>query len=387
MTPELDTEQMRWENALQRDTQWKVVAPASAVRTSGKEIDVEPQGTVLVTSSAEKDDYDLEFPCVVERLAALRIRTLPADTLPGRGSGLGGGNFVITRIRVHEIAGDKSRELPLDRVVADYHQQGFEPEDVLRGGKGNEDGWAVGGQIDKPHELLIVPATPIARSESKRLRLTIEHQSPHKDHLLARFQIEQTEDATAVDKVRMPNELLKMIRQSRSGRSDDQVALVSHYFRHEVAESLLPVRRALLAAKADRDSIKPMTTVPVMQELTGEHRTTHLQHRGNYLDIGPEVTAGLPAVFCEECAAGSAAGGDADRPVDRMALANWLVSDRNPLTARVQVNRIWEALFGQGLVVTSEEFGSQGELPTHPELLDWLAVELMESGWNSKALI
>lgn len=123
--------------------------------------------------------------------------------------------------------------------------------------------------------------------------------------------------------------------------------------------------------------MQPATTVPVMREL--EHpRETRLHHRGNYLDPGPKVEPGLPAVFHPA---------PSDRPLDRLAFARWLVDRDNPLTARVIANRYWETLFGSGLVTTSEDFGSQGELPSHPKLLDWLAVELMESGWDTRALI
>jgi hypothetical protein len=112
--------------------------------------------------------------------------------------------------------------------------------------------------------------------------------------------------------------------------------------------------------------------------LTDQRRKTRLQYRGNYLDLGPEVSPGLPAAFDAI---------NAKPPVNRLSLARWLVDKNNPLTARVVANRYWEALFGRGIVPTNEEFGSQGEPPTHSELLDWLATELMDSGWDTRALV
>lgn len=126
-------------------------------------------------------------------------------------------------------------------------------------------------------------------------------------------------------------------------------------------------------------AIKPLTTVPVMRELpANKQRKTHIQLRGNYLSLGEEVSPGVPAIF------GSLPEG---MPPDRLALAKWLVSRDNPLTARVVANRFWENLFGVGLVLTSEEFGSQGERPSHPALLDWVAVEFMEQGWDMKKFL
>jgi hypothetical protein len=118
-------------------------------------------------------------------------------------------------------------------------------------------------------------------------------------------------------------------------------------------------------------------TVMVMQELPYV-RETHLLRRGAYDQPGEKVTRGLPA---------SLPPLPDGAPVNRLGLAQWLVSPQNPLTARVTVNRFWQMLFGTGIVKTVEDFGSQGEWPTHPELLDWLATEFIHSGWNVKALL
>jgi hypothetical protein len=140
-----------------------------------------------------------------------------------------------------------------------------------------------------------------------------------------------------------------------------------------------PIRELVAGLRKQLDAV-PAVTVPVLEELAGEkRRVTKLQHRGNWQDLGPEVAEGVPAIFPQP--QGSAGG-----RLDRLGLARWLVDPRNPLTARVVVNRLWERLFGIGIVSTSEEFGSQGELPSHPELLDWLATELVARKWDLKAL-
>ncbi len=127
-------------------------------------------------------------------------------------------------------------------------------------------------------------------------------------------------------------------------------------------------RDRLAVYKKEQAAFKPETTVPVMQELSGnQRRKTRLQHRGNFMDLGEEVAEGTPVAFHPL---------PANAPKTRLELARWIMSPENPLTARVIANRYWEQLFGTGIVRTSEEFGAQGELPSHPELLDWLAVEL-----------
>ncbi|MCA9029038.1 MAG: DUF1553 domain-containing protein, partial [Planctomycetaceae bacterium] len=121
------------------------------------------------------------------------------------------------------------------------------------------------------------------------------------------------------------------------------------------------------------------TSTLVMAERPPEYlRPTYLHHRGEYLQPRDEVQPGIPEILN--------AAGTAD-PRNRLDFARWLVSDDNPLTARVVVNRHWEAFFGTGIVKTADDFGAQGDPPSHPELLDWLALRFVDSGWDVKALM
>jgi hypothetical protein len=120
-------------------------------------------------------------------------------------------------------------------------------------------------------------------------------------------------------------------------------------------------------------------TVPIQRDLeAAKRRKTRVQLRGNYLSLAEEVEEGVPAVF-HPLPEGVA--------MNRLTLARWLVDQANPLTPRVTANRFWESIFGTGIVRTSEEFGAQGELPTHPELLDWLATELLREKWDTKKFL
>ena len=249
---------------------------------------------------------------------------------------------------------------------------------MLAGKTGNEDGWAIGGATTAPHQLLLVPNRPIVVDEPATLRVTIEQNSPHAHHLLGHFAFATTSDETAIQRSRVPQTQLAALDLPTDARSETAAAELAAYFRGNVAAELNTQRKDLQASQEKLAGMKPATSVPVLREMSGNRRETHLQFRGNYLDKGPRMDVGLPAVF------NVAPEG---RPLDRLALAEWLIDDENPLTARVLANRLWETIFGRGIVVTSEEFGSQGELPTHPELLDWLATELLQNDWNSKDLI
>jgi hypothetical protein len=176
----------------------------------------------------------------------------------------------------------------------------------------------------------------------------------------------------------IPDDVLNILVSSPSGRNEAQQAAISQYYRANIFPELASERQSLKEAKQQLAKIEP-TTVPVMRELQGDkRRTTHVQLRGNFRSLAEEVTPGVPAVFPPLP--------EGVKP-DRLALAHWLVSPDNPLTARVIANRLWEQIFGTGIVRTVEDFGSQGDLPTHFELLDWLATELVAQGWNIKAFL
>jgi hypothetical protein len=127
-----------------------------------------------------------------------------------------------------------------------------------------------------------------------------------------------------------------------------------------------------------RKELESGKTSAMVMDTGAANRKTHILDRGAYDQPTVEVTAGIPGLFGEL---------PADAPADRLALAKWLVDPSHPLTARVTVNRYWQMLFGTGIVKTTEDFGSQGEWPSHPELLDWLASEFVASGWNVRALL
>lgn len=161
-------------------------------------------------------------------------------------------------------------------------------------------------------------------------------------------------------------------------RNEQQQRSLRRYFRERFSSALQPQFEALSRLKAEQAATdKVVPTVMVMREMPTP-RDTFLLVRGQYDKRGEKVSPGVPACL-PPLVEGS--------PGNRLGLARWLVDPAHPLTSRVIVNRFWQMLFGTGLVKTAEDFGSQGERPSHPELLDWLAVEFRESGWDVKHIL
>jgi hypothetical protein len=285
------------------------------------------------------------------------------------------GKVVPKPSTTHQTSG--SRAVQFTAAFADYEQSGFPASAVLDENPKKQNGWAIGGATGKPHSVTLLPASGVDIPEGSKLVVTIEQQSPQKDHTLGHFRLSMTDDSGIAQSARLPAAVLAALGTPADNRNEVQKATTSDYYVRSVAPELKSDRDRLAAVQKSLADMKP-NTVPIMKELQGaERRKTRLQFRGNFLDLGDEVKEGVPATFPPIGVA---------QP-NRLDLGKWLVSPANPLTARVLANRYWEQIFGIGLVRSSEEFGIQGELPSNPELLDWLATELIRLKWDMKAFV
>jgi hypothetical protein len=146
----------------------------------------------------------------------------------------------------------------------------------------------------------------------------------------------------------------------------------------KTAPGLLAARQSLREAEAEHNELYSWLPEIMVMDDSDLAAPMHVKKRGVYTDLGDEVEGqAFDQIFAW----------DDSLPNNRLGLAQWLFDDNNPLTSRVYANRLWQGIFGRGLVESAEDFGTQGSVPSHPELLDWLAFELMESGWDTRHLI
>ncbi len=270
-----------------------------------------------------------------------------------------------------------SKKIKFIAAYAAYSQPGFEAAKVID--EDAKSGWAVGGKLDQSHLLSLIPESPIDTAGFDLLKVVLGHNAPYQDHILASYAVEVSFESTTRDWVALSDSARQIHELPLKVRSAAQQTELANFFARNFAASTAALRAEQVKLQQQISKIKPATSVPIMRELAeNQQRKTFIQLRGDYKAHGDQVGPGVPAVF-HECRAEGA--------VNRLDLAKWLIDPKNPLTARVWVNRTWESLFGLGIVRTSEEFGTQGDPPTHPELLDWLAVDFMESGWDFKALL
>ena len=229
---------------------------------------------------------------------------------------------------------------------------------------------------NSPNMLVITPAELKQKAKLESAIAKLE-----KDLLQANPKFDEAQTKWEADKQatgKAPANIKKILAADAKKRNDAQILEVTKYFRSTLPE-LKAVANQIAAARKQYDAVKGVPT-PIMRELPEKQkRVTKIHIRGNFLDQGKDVQPGVPA-FLHPLAK--------DQPANRLSLANWLVSSDNPLTARVTVNRYWEQIFGLGLMESPDDFGIRGKVPTHPDLLDWLAVEFSTNlQWDVKKLL
>jgi hypothetical protein len=306
---------------------------------------------------------------VGSRLAGARLLVLDADRQPVWQQVL-----AEAPAKNAELSVSGAQAIPFAQATADHSQQGFAVANALSQKDLAASGWAVGPQLTQPHTAVFAASNAVGKWDATRVTVTLEHKFKEAGYTLGRFRLSVTREPSLLRRVGVPADILQIVDRPVAERSEADRQKLAGYHR-SIAPSLQPVRDQIAALTKSRPEVP---TVPVMMELPAqEHRTTRLMIKGNFLNTGDEVTAGVPQSFHPLEKSG---------PVDRLDLAHWLVDARNPLTSRVMVNRLWAQIFGIGLVETEEDFGSQGDLPSHPELLDWLALEF-QSDWDIKRLL
>jgi hypothetical protein len=336
--------------------------------------------------------YELTGKTAVRNITAFRLEMLPDAGLPGGGSGRGiGGKGVVTlfearialgrapmrlgRSGLVEQSGDtvnvRYQKVDLSRITADFKSEESELNLVVRPVDQLKRGWGVNPEMNQPHYAVIETARMQGAGEETVFSFRIG--SEYEGAPVGRFRISVT-DSEYPEVI--PEEMAAILRTAAADRTAKEAAALTRYFvTHPVERRVASQEVAKLEAERRAIENKIPSTM-VMSEMAGS-RDTFVLVRGSYDKPGEKVTPAVPSFLPPM---------PADAPRNRLGLARWLVDPANPLTARVAVNRYWQMYFGAGLVKTADDFGSQGEAPSHPELLDWLATEFMQSGWNVKAM-
>jgi hypothetical protein len=361
------------EREKERTVKWTSLRPIEA-KSNLPLLTVQPDDSVFASGDITKSDtYELKFHTDLRGITAVRLEALPDERLPAHGPGMAfyegpKGDFFMGEF---EVRAD-GQPVKIAKATESFAKNNF-------GGNGSaalavdgdpQTGWTCAGRYGERHEAVFNFAAPLEEARELAVKMIFGR---HFACSLGRFRVSVTTDPRGAEARDLPDEVVALLRMHEAQLTAEQ--------RNQLREQFLLSLPELAEARAEIEKLgKPPAypTTLVMRERPPENpRPTFIHKRGEFLQ---------PTERVEPSVLSAVAPFPADATRNRLGFARWLVSTNNPLTARVTVNRQWQAFFGRGLVRTTEDFGFQGEAPTHPELLDWLAVEFMQQGWSLKKL-
>ena len=383
----------QWEKSLPTDGPlWHVLKPKQLSTIAGTTLTPEGSGAVFASGPNDKPDtYTFVATTTLTGIMAIRLEVLADGRLSNYGPGLASnGNFVLSSFRAfaapaksrrtglptsqgrdEDVSYQKGRRIALTGARADFSQNNRQVTSALVDDP--DDGWAIHPKVGQNHTAVFELTEGIGDQGGTRLTMELDHQT-HSDHNLGKFRISVT---TAKRPVPIEVDIVRILGTPSSKRTArDLFQIIRFYdFKEDGLDRLIEME----AEHAKQAPPQPDTTA--MAQTIAESkppRETRVHLRGDFLNKGERVESGTPGILPYLTSRG-------ERP-DRLDVARWIISEENPLTARVIVNRIWQQYFGRGLVATDDDFGTQGDPPTHPELLDWLATRFREDGWSLKNL-
>ena len=381
--------------AVVQERRWIALTPSQAESAAGSILKIEKNGAVLASGAKSgTDSYTIAFTNCYTGIVALRIEALPHNSLPGKGPGRAAdGNFVLTEAIAKILRTDQSTNyISFSSVRTDFEQtQNSEGNSNLVVGaaavidgdvRDAAAGWAIWPQTNQTHQLVLGLTQPVDVRDGETLVLELKQN--HSGQTLGHFRVGVTTNAEALQgPLRFPpaKEIADLLVIAVDKRDDQQQEKLLAHFK-SIAPETAEVRNQLAEARKAKEDFEGKIPRCLVSGTNAQPRTVRILPRGNFLvETGDMVQPALPVYLTT-----TEKNSDARR-LNRLDLANWLVSRDNPLTARVVMNRLWKQYFGVGLSKVVDDLGAQGELPPNQPLLDWLACEFMDSGWDMKHMV
>ena len=356
----------------EKAVKWTLLKPTKA-SSQMPTLRILEDGSIYSTGDITKRDvYDVTLDTAgLSGITALRIEAMTDPRLPKNGPGRiyyegPMGDFWLSEVTAEVL---ENSRLKFKTASHSFAAGKNTAEAAIDGDP--QTGWSINGGQGRTHFAVFQFEQPLSEASAIELKLLFER---YYAGAMGRFRVWATTDPRGGEARDLPHDVEELFLIP----PDQQTAQQREQLLKQFVLVALELKAEHEKIKKLRDSIPPQPTTLVMQERPVENRrATRVHHRGEFLQAKDAVEPGLLSIF-PPLGEGQAH--------DRLSYARWLVSPANPLVGRATMNRQWAALFGTGIVRTTEDLGYQGEPPSHPELLDWLAVELMRRGWSMKAM-